>query len=152
MVLHSKLFTKFPERCVVELSSIVRHQYPRYPESAYNVLLDEVLDILLCNFCQGFDFHPLSEIIYSYHQKLHLPSSGWKGAQNIQSPLCERPRGHHWREIFCWLSRNVAEALTLITYFDICLSISLDGWPIESARMNLWTSDLALKWLPHAPS
>ena len=50
MVLHSKLFTKFPERCVVKLSSIVRHKYSRYPESAYNVLPDEVLDILLRNF------------------------------------------------------------------------------------------------------
>ena len=49
MVLDSKLFTKFPERCVVELLSIVKHWHSRYSEFAYNAFLNNVFDILLCN-------------------------------------------------------------------------------------------------------
>ena len=79
MIVDSKLFTKIPERCVIKLSSIVRHQYPRYPKSAHNALLDKVLDILLCNFCQGFNFHSFGEVINPYHQKLHLSNPSWKG-------------------------------------------------------------------------
>ena len=79
MIVDSKLFTKIPERCVIKLSSIVRHQYPRYPKFAHNALPDEVLNVLLCNFHQGFSFHPFGEVINHYHQKLHLSGPNWKG-------------------------------------------------------------------------
>ena len=95
MIVDSKLFTKFSERCVIKLSSIVRHKHPRYSKSAHNTLLDEVLNILLCNFRQGFSFHPLGEVINSHHQKFHLSGPSREGTQNIQPPLCKRPWGHH---------------------------------------------------------
>ena len=72
MIVDSKLFTKFLERCVIKLSSIVRHKHPWYSKSAHNTLPDEVINILLRNFCQGFSFHPLGEVINSHHRKFHL--------------------------------------------------------------------------------
>ena len=72
MIVDSKLFTKIPERGVIKLSFIVKHQYLRYPKSIHNAPPDKVLDVLLCNFRQGFSFHPFGEVINPYHQKLHL--------------------------------------------------------------------------------
>ena len=91
MIVNSKLFTKIPEWCVIKLSSIVGHKHPRYSEPAHNTLPDEVLNILLCDFHQGFSFHPFGEVIDPYYQKFHLSGSCWKGTQNIQPPLCKGP-------------------------------------------------------------
>ena len=63
MILYPKLFIEIFEGRVIELPSIVWHQYPRNPKSAYDALPNEVLDILLCDFCEGFNFHPFSEVI-----------------------------------------------------------------------------------------
>ena len=79
MIVDSKLFTKIPETCVIKLSSIVRHKHPRYSKLAYNTLLDEVPNILLRNFRQGFSFHPFGEVINPHHQKIHLSGSNRKG-------------------------------------------------------------------------
>ena len=79
MIIDSKLFIKIPERCVIKLSSIVRHKHPRYSKSTHNTLPDEVLNILLCNFRQGFRFHPLGEVINLHHQKFHLSGLSRKG-------------------------------------------------------------------------
>ena len=127
MIVDSKLFTKIPEKGVIKLSSIVRYQYSRCPKSTHNALLDEVLDVLLCNFRQGYNFHPFGEVINPYHQKFHLSGLSRKWTQNIQPPLRKGPWGHHWGKVLRWLSRNVTESLTLVTYLDICFSISLYG-------------------------
>ena len=137
MIVDSKLFKKFSERCVIKLPSIVRHKHTRYSKSAHNTLPDEVLNILLCNFRQGFNFHPLGEVINSHHQKFHLSDPSWEGTQNIQPPLCKRPWGHHWGKVFRWLSRDVTEPLTLITDLDICFGISLNGRPVISCTDDL---------------
>ena len=137
MIVDSKLFTKFPERCVIKLSSIVRHKHPRYSKSTHNTLPDEVLNILLRNFRQGFSFYPLGEVINSYHQKFHLSGPNWEGTQNIQPPLCKRPWGHPWGKVLQWLSRDVTESLTLITNLDICFGINLNGWPVISCTDDL---------------
>ena len=79
MIVDSKLFTKIPERCVIKLPSIVKHKHSRFPEPTHNTLLDEVLNILLCDFCQGFSFHPFGEVINPYYQKFHLSGPCWKG-------------------------------------------------------------------------
>ena len=84
MIVDSKLFIKIPERCVIKLSSIVRHQYPWYPKFAHNAFPDEVLDVLLCKFHQRFSFHPFGEVINPYHQKLHLSGPSRKKTQNVQ--------------------------------------------------------------------
>ena len=128
MIVDSKLFTKIPERCVIKLSPIVRHKHPWYSEPAHNTLPDKVLNILLCDFRQGFNFYPFGEVIDPYYQKFHLSGSCWKGTQNIQPPLCKGPWGHHWGKVLRRLSRDVTKSLTLITYLDICFSINLYGW------------------------
>ena len=130
MIVDSKLFTKIPERCVIKLSSIVRHKHPQYSKPAHNTLPNKFLNILLCNFRQGFSFHAFGEVINPYHQKFHLFGPSRKGAQNIQPPLCKRPWGHHWSKVLRRLSRDVTESLTLITDLDICFGISLNGWPV----------------------
>ena len=135
------MFTEIPERCVIKLSSIVRHKHSWYPKPTHNALPDEVLNILLCNFCQGFSFYPFSEVINPYHQKLHLSGPSRKGTQNIQPPLWKGPWGHHWGKVLRRLSRDVTESLTLITDLDICFSINLNGWPVISC-----TDDLMDEW------
>ena len=137
MIVDSKLFTKIPERCVIKLSSIVKHKYPRYPKLAHNTLPDEVFNILLCDLHQGFSFHPFGEVINPYYQKFHLSGPCWKGTQNIQPLLCKGPQGHHWGKVLRQLSRDVTESLTLITDLDICFSISLYGWPVISCTNDL---------------
>ena len=137
MIVDSKLFTKFLKRCVIKLSSIVRHKHPWYSKSAHNTLPDEVINILLRNFCQGFSFHPLGEVINSHHRKFHLSGPSWERTQNIQPLLCKRPWGHHWGKVLRWLSRDVTELLTLITDLDICFGISLNGWPVISCTDDL---------------
>ena len=137
MIVDSKLFTKIPEKGVIKLSSIVRYQYPRYPKSTQNAFPYEVLDVLLSNFCQGFSFHPFCEVINPYHQKFHLSGPSWKLTQNIQPPLRKGPWGHHWGKVLRRLSRGVIEPLTLVTYLDICFSISLNGWPVISCTNDL---------------
>ena len=137
MIVDSKLFTKIPNMRVIKLSSIVRHKHPRYPKPAHNTLPDEVLNILLCNFRQGFSFHPFGEVINPYHQKFHLFGPCRKGTQNIQLPLCKGPRGHYWGKVLRQLSRDITESPTLITNLDICFSISLNGWPVISCTGDL---------------
>ena len=137
MIVDSKMFTKIPERCVIKLSSIVKHKHPQYPKLAHNTLPDKVLNILLCDFCQVFSFHLFGEVINPYYQKFHLSGLYWKGTQNIQPPLCKGPWGHHWGKLLRRLSRDVTELLTLITNLDVCFSISLYGWPVIS-----YTDDL----------
>ena len=137
MIVDSKLFTKFLERCVIKLPSIVRHKHPWYSKSAHNTLPEKVLNILLCNFRQGFSFHPLGEVINSHHQKFHLSGPSWEGTQNIQPLLCKRPWGHHWGQVFRWLSRDVTELLILITDLDIYFGISLNGRPVISCADDL---------------
>ena len=132
MIVDSKLFIKIPERCVIKLSSIVRHKHPQYPKPAQNTLPDEIFNILLCNFHQGFSFHPFGEVINPYHQKFHLSGPNRKGTQNIQPPLCKGPWGHHWGKVLRRLFRDDSESLTLIKDLDICFSISLNGWPVIS--------------------
>ena len=137
MILNSKLFTEFPERCIVELSSIVRHKHLWYPKSTHNTLSDEVLNILLCNFCQRFSFYLFGEVINPYQQILHLSSPSQKGTQNVQPPLCKGSWGHHWGKVLRRLSRDVTEPLTLVIYLDICFSISLNGWLVITCTDNL---------------
>ena len=141
MIVDSKLFTKIPERCVIKLSSIVGHKHPWYSEPAHNTLLDEVLNILMCNFCQGFSFYLFGEVINPYHQKFHLSGPSRKGIQNVQPLLCKGPWGHHWGKVLRRLSRDVIEPLTLITYLDIWFNISLNGWPVITC-----TDDLVDEW------
>ena len=137
MIFDSKLLAKIFERCVIKLSSIVRHKHPRYSKPAHNTLPNEVLNILLCNFRQEFSFHPLGEVINPYHQKFHLFSPSRKRTQNIQPLLCKGPWGHHWGKVLRRLSRDVIESLTLITDLDICFSIRLNGWPVISCTDDL---------------
>ena len=137
MIVDSELFTKIHERCVIKLSSIVRHKHPQYSKPAHNTLPGEVLNILLCNFRQGFSFHLFGEVINPHHQKFHLSSPSRKGTQNIQSSLCKGPWGHHWGKVLRRLSRDVTVSLKLITNLDICFSISLNGWPVISHTDDL---------------
>ena len=51
MILNSEVLTEIPENCIIKLSSIVLYQYLRDPKPAHNVLPNEVLNILLCDFC-----------------------------------------------------------------------------------------------------
>ena len=60
-----QILTEIPELVAVKLSSVVRNNHPRDPESTNNISLDKVLYFGFCDYCQRFCFHPLHEIINS---------------------------------------------------------------------------------------
>ena len=92
MIVDSKMFTEIPKRCVIKLSSIVRHKHSWYPKSAHNALPDEVLNILLCNFRQGFSFHPFGEVINPYTKNFICLVPVGKGPK-ISNPHCAKGHG-----------------------------------------------------------
>ena len=65
MIFDPQLLIEISELATVKLSSIVRDNHPRNPESTDVVLLDEVLYLGFCDYYQRFCFHPLHEIINS---------------------------------------------------------------------------------------
>ena len=93
MIVDSKLFIKFLERCVIKLSSIVRHKHPRYSKSVHNILLDKVLNILLCNFRQGFSFHPLGEVIQFPPPKISFVWSQLGRDPKYPVPIAQKAMG-----------------------------------------------------------
>ena len=83
MILDSEVFTEIPEERIVKLSSIIRYQHFGHPKLAHDVLSNEVLNILLCDICQGFHLHPLREIINANYQKFNLSYTSWEGTQDV---------------------------------------------------------------------
>ena len=65
MIFDPQLLIEISELATVKLSSIVRDNHARNPESTDDVLLDEVLYLGFCDYYQRFCFHPLHEIINS---------------------------------------------------------------------------------------
>ena len=63
MIFDPQLLIEISEFATVKLLSVVRDNHPRNPKSTYDVLLDEVLYLGFCDYCQKFCFHPLHEII-----------------------------------------------------------------------------------------
>ena len=83
MILNPEVFIEVFEECIVKLSSIIGNQHSGHPKPKYDIFLDEVINILLCDIFQGFCFYPLCEIINANHQKLHLSCTEWKGTQDV---------------------------------------------------------------------
>ena len=68
MVLYPKLRVEVPEYAVVELLSIVKDEYSRYPVPADNVSPNETPNVPLHDNGQGFYLHPLCEIVNANYQ------------------------------------------------------------------------------------
>ena len=83
MILNPEVFIEVFKKCIVKLSSIIENQHSGHPKLAYDIFPEEVLNILLCDICQGFYFYPLCEIINANYQKLHLSCNKWKGTQDV---------------------------------------------------------------------
>jgi len=59
--------------------------------SAYNIFLDELLNLLGYYSAQWFGFYPFGEIINGYYQEFHLAFAGGEGAEDIHSPFSKGP-------------------------------------------------------------
>jgi len=60
---------------------------------AYNILPNELLDLLGYNGGQWFGLYPLGEVVDGYYQELYLTFAEGERAKDVHSPLCEGPRG-----------------------------------------------------------
>jgi len=60
---------------------------------AYNILTNELLNLLGCDSGQWFGFYPFGEIINGYYQEFHLALVGGEGAEDIHSPFSKGPWG-----------------------------------------------------------
>ena len=69
-----KFRTELSEVLIVELSSVVGDNGVRQSEPEDDELLDEVFHLSLDDLCQGFDLHPLSEVVD--HDDYELPLAG----------------------------------------------------------------------------
>ena len=87
------LFIKIPQFIVYELSAIVGDDGVGQAEAADNVPLNERVDLLGGDVGQGFCFDPLGKIIHGDQYELLLRSADGEWADDVHSPLCERPRG-----------------------------------------------------------
>ena len=92
MILNPEVFTEVFEECVVKLSTIIRNQHPGHSKPAYDIFLDEVLNILLSDIFQGFCIYPLREIINTTTKNfIYLVPSG-KGPK-MSSLHCAKGHG-----------------------------------------------------------
>ena len=80
------------EAFVIKLKSIVRDEAMRDPEPGDNVFLDKFLGVYIFDVCQGLGFNPFGEIVCA-NQHISLVTCYFgERANNIQAPLCKRPR------------------------------------------------------------
>ena len=91
-ICNSQLTTVSPKGFAVELKSIVRDEGMRYSEASDNVLLEKLLYVHISNICQRLNFNPFGEIICADQQIFLVSYCFRKWVNNIQDPLCKRPR------------------------------------------------------------
>ena len=72
MIFYPQLRAKILEGVVVELFLVVWDQDPRDPIPVDDIPLNKILYILLHNGGQGFNFHPLCEVVYAYYKEFQL--------------------------------------------------------------------------------
>ena len=92
---HTELF----EIIVVELSSIVGDDGVRQSESKDDGLLDEVFHLALGDLCQGFDLHPLGEVVDRDNYELTLARCWRERAEYVDPPLDEGPWGDNGSQL-----------------------------------------------------
>ena len=91
-VCNSQLTTVSPKGFAVELKSIIRDEGMRYSETSDNVLLEKLLYVHISDIRQRLSFNPFGEIICADQQIFLVSRCFRKWANNIQTPLCKRPR------------------------------------------------------------
>ena len=55
--------------------------------AAYDIFLDELLDLLRCDGGQRFGFYPLSEVVVAHNEEFYLSISQGEGAEDVHSPF-----------------------------------------------------------------
>jgi len=73
--------------------------------------------------------YQLCEVINSYNEELDLPFAKSKQSQDINSPLCEWPRGEYGVQLQLFLVNEIAMFLTWYTFLDEGMTIYFHGWP-----------------------
>jgi len=81
------------ELLIYKLSAIIGDDSMWDTISAYNIIPDELLNLLGCDSGQWFDFYPFGEIIDGYYKEFHLALTGGEGVEDIHSSFSKGPRG-----------------------------------------------------------
>ena len=74
------------------LGSAPRDEGMRDPKLGDNVFPEKFLSVHVFDVCQRFSFDPLGKIVYTDQQISLVTCCFGKGTNNIQTPLCKRPR------------------------------------------------------------
>lgn len=77
-MLNVKVVVELTEFSVSKLFLIVHDERMRDLEPENYALSYEVLDLLSCDFCKGFDHYSLGKIVYNHEQDFSLPRSWGK--------------------------------------------------------------------------
>ncbi|KAI5331593.1 hypothetical protein L3X38_021719 [Prunus dulcis] len=119
LALSSCRFTgaKLPEEFRIKLPTVVGNDRIWDTESATNVSPDEIFSLRCRYGCQGFGFHPFGEVVDGNHCVFYMPLALRHRTNQVQSPLCERPRANNRYKRFGRDMRNVTEALVFVTPF-----------------------------------
>lgn len=78
-----------PKARAVKLLAFVGDDRVWEAKPANNIFPHETLDFSNGDYCQDFGFNPFCKVVYG---KFELSLALWYGADEVQSPLCERPR------------------------------------------------------------
>ncbi|CAL9020963.1 unnamed protein product [Prunus brigantina] len=114
----------------IKLFTVVRDDCIWEAESANDVFPYEVLDFSSGDCSKGFGFDPLCEVVHNDDCKFELSLALRHRANEIQSPLCERPRTDHRGERFGWQLWNRAKSLALVALLYKLDDIRVESWPI----------------------
>lgn len=87
VVLDSEFCIEFLILGIIELLSVVGDDDSGNLEQIDDRLPSEVTDVLLSEFRQGFNLHPLGEVVNGHCQEPHLSFSVGKWPDYIDSPL-----------------------------------------------------------------
>lgn len=110
----TELYTRFLIPGIVELLVIVTDNDSGDPKLVDDGPPCKVMDVLLSNLCQGFNFHPLGEVVNGYHQEPHLSFPHGKWPNYVDSPLRKGSGPYYWDQFFWEYLRDIGKSLTLI--------------------------------------
>ena len=91
-VCNSQFTAISPKGFTVKLKSIVLDEGMRYFKASDDVLLEKFLYIHISDVRQRLCFNPFGEIVCADQQIFLVSRCFRKWANNIQAPLCKRPR------------------------------------------------------------
>jgi len=86
-VFDSEVGVKFSELLMYKLSAIVGYDSVRHPVAAYDIFLDELLDLLRYDNSQWFSFYPLGKVVNAYNEEFYNQGCPFPISQKVMERI-----------------------------------------------------------------